>query len=397
MIKVLFMIINMNIGGMEKALLNMISEMDSDKYEITILMLERYGGFLTEIPPYIKVRYLENYKEIKSILNQPPKYISLDLINKKQYIKAFNIYLLHVITKLINDRTIYYKYVFKNYKKEKEKYDIAIAYAGPTDYISYYVLNKINAAKKVQWIHFDITKIGFNCKFAKHQYKKFNKIFIVSDEAKKKFINELPTLRDKVETFHNIISIKNTEGDIKENLEFTDDFKGLRILTVGRLSIEKGQDLLIPVTRKLIDDGYNVKWYCLGEGNARDKYEKLIDKYKVKDNFILLGSSSNPYKYISQCDIYVQSSRHEGYCITLAEAKMFNKPILTTNFVGAAEQITHNKTGLICECNINDIYLKIKDLIVSEKLRNNFTNNLKNISNKQNINDVDKLEKVLWE
>ena len=66
--KILFMIINMNIGGTEKALLNMISEMPRDKFEISILMLEEYGGFLEELPKDINVKYLNYYTNIKYIL-----------------------------------------------------------------------------------------------------------------------------------------------------------------------------------------------------------------------------------------------------------------------------------------------------------------------------------------
>ena len=73
MTKILFMMINMNVGGMEKALLNMISEMDNKEYEVTILMLEKYGGFLEEIPSWVNIQYLEDYNNIKPMLNYPPK------------------------------------------------------------------------------------------------------------------------------------------------------------------------------------------------------------------------------------------------------------------------------------------------------------------------------------
>ena len=99
----------------------------------------------------------------------------------------------------------------------------------------------------------------------------------------------------------------------------------------------------------------------------RRKYEKeledMIKNKNLQDNYILLGSKRNPYPFMKECDIYVQSSRHEGYCITLAEARCFNNPIITTNFIGANEQIIHEKNGLICECNENEIYKAIKKII----------------------------------
>lgn len=391
MTKILFMMINMNVGGMEKALLNMISEMDNKEYEVTILMLEKYGGFLEEIPSWVNIQYLEDYNNIKPMLNYPPKNVIRDLIKNNSYLRAFNLMIMHIITKLIDDRTLFYKYVFKDYKSIEDIYDIAVAYAGPTDYITYYVLNKINAKRKFQWIHFDITKVGFNRKFARNNYKRFDKIFIVSEEAKEKLINCIPELSNNMETFKNIVSKNNIFSKINNQHPYNDNFKGIRLITVGRLSEEKGQDILIPIVKRLNDDGYNIRWYCIGEGNLRKKCEELILKYEVGDKFILLGNINNPYNYINASDIYVQSSRHEGYCIALAEAKILNKPIVTTNFAGAKEQIINNKTGLISECNENDIYNNIKKLLDSEELRNRFKKNLKYDMDNYN-NDLYKLK-----
>lgn len=391
MTKILFMMINMNVGGMEKALLNMISEMDNKEYEVTILMLEKYGGFLEEIPSWVNIQYLEDYNNIKPMLNYPPKNVIRDLIKNNSYLRAFNLMIMHIITKLIDDRTLFYKYVFKDYKSIEDIYDIAVAYAGPTDYITYYVLNKINAKRKFQWIHFDITKVGFNRKFARNNYKRFDKIFIVSEEAKEKLINCIPELSNNMETFKNIVSKNNIFSKINNQHPYNDNFKGIRLITVGRLSEEKGQDILIPIVKRLNDDGYNIRWYCIGEGNLRKKCEELILKYEVGDKFILLGNINNPYNYINASDIYVQSSRHEGYCIALAEAKILNKPIVTTNFAGAREQIINNKTGLISECNENDIYNNIKKLLDSEELRNRFKKNLKYDMDNYN-NDLYKLK-----
>ena len=391
MTKILFMMINMNVGGMEKALLNMISEMDNKEYEVTILMLEKYGGFLEEIPSWVNIQYLEDYNNIKPMLNYPPKNVIRDLIKNNSYLRAFNLMIMHIITKLIDDRTLFYKYVFKDYKSIEDIYDIAVAYAGPTDYITYYVLNKINAKRKFQWIHFDITKVGFNRKFARNNYKRFDKIFIVSEEAKEKLINCIPELSNNMETFKNIVSKNNIFSKINNQHPYNDNFKGIRLITVGRLSEEKGQDILIPIVKRLNDDGYNIRWYCIGEGNLRKKCEELILKYEVGDKFILLGNINNPYNYINASDIYVQSSRHEGYCIALAEAKILNKQIVTTNFAGAKEQIINNKTGLISECNENDIYNNIKKLLDSEELRNRFKKNLKYDMDNYN-NDLYKLK-----
>jgi len=388
--KILFMIINMNVGGTEKALLNMLQEIDNQQYDVTVMMLEEYGGFLKDIPAWIHIKYFENYQYIKGILNNPPQITIKKFINQGMFIKGFYIGYLHLLSKITKDRTAFFKYILKDYRELDEEYDLAVAYAGPMDFISYYVINNIKSKNKVQWIHFDVTKIGFNKIFASKIYSKFDKVFIVSNEAKNKFDNLVPTLKNKTQVFLNIISQKTLHKMANEGEGFKDDFKGIRILTVGRLTYIKGQYMTIPVLKRLRDEGYNVRWYCIGEGIGREKCEALIKEHNLEDDYILLGSNTNPYPFMRDCDIYVQSSKHEGYCITLAEARCFNKPIVTTNFTGANEQIIHKKNGLIAEISEDDLYEKVKELLDNNTLANNIKSNL----NSNGIDITDEIEKL---
>ncbi|PYZ95080.1 glycosyl transferase [Salipaludibacillus keqinensis] len=374
--KILFMLINMNIGGTEKALLNMITEIPRDQFDITILMLEKYGGFLDQIPSDVNVQYIDYYQEIKPILNDPLRNTSRGLMKKGKIIKGISLISYYIVSRVSKNKNIFFNFITKKFPNIEEEYDIAVAYAGPMDFISYFVLEKIHAKKKIQWIHFDITKIGFDKKFANKNYKQFNKTYVVSNEAKDKLINLVPNIYDKTEVMYNIVSPKVILEYAKLGIGFKDNFNGIRILTVGRLTSEKGQDLAVNVLAKLIEEGYNVRWYCLGDGNSRSEFEKLISDRNLQEHFILLGSDPNPYPYINQCDIYVQPSRHEGYCITLYEARILYKPIVTTNFVGAKEQIKNNKTGLIVEIDQEEIYKALKTLLMNKELSKVFSNNL---------------------
>lgn len=379
------MIINMNVGGTEKALLNMISIMPRQEFEITILVLEKSGGFLNYIPDWVHVKSLKDFHEIKSVINEPPLKVIKTLLKNANVLEAVLLFLIHVYSTLTKERSLLYKYLLHKYPNEGE-YDIAVAYAGPMDFISFFIANKVIAKKKIQWIHFDITKIGFNYKFSSKIFRRFDKIFVVSDEGKAKLINKLPSLNEKIETFKNIVSNVNIQGLANQDEGFKDNFNGIRILTVGRLSAEKGQDLIIPVLAKLKKEGFNIRWYCIGEGAAREEYENLIIRYGIEEDFILLGSNPNPYPFIKQCDIYVQPSRHEGYCITLTEAKYFNKPIVSTNFTGANEQLNQNETGMIVEVDSKDIYLAVKKLLTDKSLQIKFTKNLENESDNRTNN-----------
>ena len=392
--KVLFMCINMNIGGTEKALLTMLNEIDDSKYDITLLMLEEYGGFLNEIPSFVKVKYVDEYKSIKPFVNEPPKILIKRLIKNKAYLTGLSTLLNYSISKITKNISYYYRYILRNVKKIDEEYDLAVAYAGPMDFITYFVLNKIKAKKKVQWIHFDITKIGFNRKFAKRNYKKFDKIFVVSEEGKEKLINLIPALNNKVEAFFNIISYNLIENMSKNEKSFDDLFDGVRILTVGRLSKEKGQELTINVLARLKNEGYKVRWYCIGDGPEKYNYRNRIKRLDIENDYILLGSKLNPYPFMKDCDIYVQPSKHEGYCITLGEARCFDNPIVTTNFTGANEQIKNEITGLVCDISEQGIYQAIKRLLDNKELYKDIRSNLSN-EIVDSTNEISKLEKLV--
>ncbi|MFJ7747155.1 glycosyltransferase [Peribacillus sp. NPDC097295] len=379
--KIVFMLINMNIGGTEKALLNMVSELSKNNYAITILMLEKYGDFIKFIPNGVRVEYVKEYKDIEYLMNKPLHIIALDYMKKGRIIKSFIMIFFYFISKVMKERSLFYKYILRDFVIVNEEYDIAVAYAGPMEFISYFVLNNIKAKKKLQWIHFDINHISFNRFFASKFYKKFDGIFVVSKEGKKHLLNILPFLEEKTKVFLNIISPELIKSQAEMGRGFNDEFDGIKILTVGRLNIEKGQDIAIQSLTKLIQNGYKARWYCVGEGNSRVNYEKQIQRNNLNDHFILLGADPNPYPYIKNCDIYVQPSRHEGYCITLAEARCLNKPIITTNFTGAKEQIKNGVTGLIVKCDEDEIYQAIVKLINNKTICKHFTNNLAAESN----------------
>ena len=389
--KILFMVSSMNIGGVEKSLLSLLAVIPKEKYEITILTLDKKGGFLEYIPNNVKLIEAEWFKYIKPLIMDSPQNIIKRYIKNYEFLKIPSFIYSYFKSKKTNDRYIYYKHVLKSIPECKEKYDAAIAYAGPTEIIDAYISRKVKAEKKIAWVHFDISKHKINKKLYNNLYERFDKIFAVSNECKKKLDEIIPAVRNKSEVLLNIVSEDLINEMSESNIDFDDNYKGIKIITVGRLSKEKGQDLAIKTLAKLKKDRYDVKWYCIGEGNSRQEFEQLIKEYKLEENFLLLGATSNPYPYIKNADIYVQTSRHEGYCLTLAEAKALNKPIVTTNFIGAYEQIKDNENGIIVNCNENDLADAIKKLIGKKEICSRFSNKLR----EEKIDTTSEISKLL--
>ncbi|MFE4764108.1 glycosyltransferase [Bacillus mycoides] len=388
--RVLFMISSMNIGGVEKSLLSLLSVMPKEKYDVTVLMLEKKGGFLKQLPSWIKIEEAVWFKDIKPKIMQSPKKTIKEYYENKRYIKALNFLFSYVASEKLKDRYVFYKEIFKDIPHSKNKYDIAIAYQGPTDIIDYYVVNRVTSKKKISWVHFDVFKHQINTKLYTKLYGELDNICVVSKEAQKHLIEKFPIVKSKTNVFLNIVLPDLINEMAKEKVEFDNGYKGMKIVTVGRLSKEKGQDLAIKVLSMLRKDGYEVRWYCIGEGENREYYETLIRKYNLKKDFVLLGSIQNPYPYVYQSDIYVQTSRHEGYCLTLAEAKCLKKPIVTTNFTGAYEQIKDGHNGFVVEWNEEDLYNKIKYLLDQKIIRKKITTNLLT----EELNNIENMDRV---
>lgn len=374
------MLSSMNIGGVEKSLLSLLSEIPKNKYEITVLLLEKKGGFLEYLPDWVKVEEAKWFKDVKPIIMQPPQQTVKDFVKKNQYFKILTFIWSYFISKYFNNRHLYYQNVFKSIPFNNNTYDVAISYQGPTDIIDFYIAYRVKASKKITWVHFDLSKHLVNRKLFEKLYEKFNKIFVVSKEAKQHLVEQIPTAKEKAEVFMNLVPTHLIQEMSKETINFDETYKGIKIVTVGRLSKEKGQDLAIKVLSRLRKDGYDVRWYCIGDGNSRKDYEMLIREYELKNDFLLLGSTPNPYPYIANADIYVQTSRHEGYCLTLAEAKCLRKPIIATNFTGAYEQLKDGFNGFIVECKEEELYRKVKFLINNPLQRKKLIENLKTIN-----------------
>ena len=384
------MVSSMNIGGVEKSLLSLLSVIPKDKYDITVLTLEKKGGFLDYIPSYITVEEAAWFKEIKPIIMESPQRTIKKYLKENKVFKIPTFIYSYYKSKNTDNRYIYYKNILKSIPENEGEYDVAIAYAGPTEIIDAYITHKVKAKKKIGWVHFDISKHKINEKLYENLYEKFDKIFTVSNEANKKLNEIIPSTVNKSEVLLNIISKELINEMAKEDINFDNEFNGIKIVTVGRLSKEKGQDLAIKALANLKKGGYKVRWYCVGEGNSREEYESLIKDNKLEEDFILLGATPNPYPYIKNSDIYVQTSRHEGYCLTLAEAKCLCKPIVTTNFTGAYEQIEHGINGLIVPLNEDYIYKNVKYIMDNKSVSYNFIEKLKieAIDTRSNVNKL---------
>lgn len=323
----IFGITKLDIGGAERVLVDIANNL-CDKFDITIFTIYSDGILEKELDSKIEVYNL--FKKQNFFLT-----LYLFFYSKKIY------------NKFINNR-----------------FQLQIAFLeGPiTKLFSYGNKNKI------AWVHNDIKYVfgsgikGFLKKrLNKKIYKKYNKIIFVSESNKKSF-EDFYGLISKREVIYNYIDKKRIlKNEIKKQKN-----KDIPILvTVARLVKQKGIERFIKVHKRIIDDGIFHKIYVIGEGNMRKKLEYLINKFNVRNSFILLGKLENPYSYIDFADYFCLFSLYEGYGMVIEEAKILGKNILITN-TAAVEAVKNYKKSFIIENNENDIYINLKKILLKQ-------------------------------
>lgn len=345
--KLLFVIDSLPCAGAEKSLITLLSQLDYEQYEVD-LQLFAYGWTLDELVPK-EVNFLPplsytNYSK------QSLKQMILNCRNLTQFkmIVARLRYSLFIRKGHLTNAQmarLYWQSIGPVIEKNEKVYDVAISYAQgiPT----FYVADKTRAAKKYAWVNVSYTLGEEDRLFQEKYYQAYERIVAVSESAEEIFLESFPMFKDRMTIIYDINDYQMIKRMSELEPEFKLDAPHLKLLTIGRLDHQKGYDIALEAARLLKERGILFTWYVLGKGGLYDEIKQTIQKYGLEKEFILLGITANPYPMIKQCDIYVQTSKFEGYGLAIAEARMLNKPVVTTKFDAVFNQMVHEKNGLV--------------------------------------------------
>lgn len=373
--KLLFVISNLDLGGAQKSLVNLLNSLSPDKNEVDLLVLSPDKMQLKQ-DIKLPVNFYTLDKPVSDFFLDTKK--SIKYLWKSSFVLALKRLLSPLLIR-INSKKVYPEQVIwlliSDYINiNLKEYDVAIAYCQglPT----YYVCDKVRAKKKIAWMHSDATKQIHDVKFSLNKYEKFHKIFCVSDKAVEQFQYVFPSIKERVSVYHNIINPKEIKEKANEEVDIVKYKDYSYIVTVGRLHYQKGYFLAVDVCKKLVDKGFKIKWLVVGTGELKNELEKYVITNHLSEHFIFLGAKANPYPYMRLADIYVQPSLSEGYCITLTEAKILKKVIVTTDFSGASEQIRSGYNGIISSIDSLSLFNAISDLIKMPEEYNKIHDNI---------------------
>lgn len=394
--KILIVINTLGHAGAETALLELLRNLDPDKYEVSLYVLMGQGEMIKYVPEHIKVlnRKYDNCSVLSSEGKKHlKKHVIKALLNRGT---AFRMapYMISNLCTMIKNKDIrtdklLWKAMACGAERLKEHYDLAVGYleGGAT----YYIADYVNADKKAAFVHVDYARAGYSRKLDRDCYLGIDRIFAVSDEVKTSFLNIYPECSDRTEVFHNLLNQDMIRTRAEMQGGFEDSFDGLRILTVGRLTSQKSFEVSIEAMKILKDSGENVRWYILGEGEKRAELEARIKELGLEKDFLLPGAVENPYPYMAQTDLYVHATRFEGKSIAIQEAQTLGCAIVVSDCSGNREQVINDEDGLLCEFTPEKIAEGIKSLIHDEEKRERFGK----AAAKKQISDVKEIRKLL--
>lgn len=354
----------LKMGGTNKIALNFMKEL-SQYCDVTLILSENSGELFQEMPESLELVF-DEMDEFRDIVYKDLKSLKLFFFLKDciYYAKI----------KLGKDSVDNYKYLVDRHGFiTDEEYDCVISYHGQSPERLLNLLYRIHTKRKVVWIHGEMSFPEEKINLLKKYYAKVDHFFFVSNPTMESFVRLYPFARNKSTVYYNPIDRKDIMEKAKQS--FSPAFSGdcFNLLTVGRLSREKGQEMIPAVTRRLLDQGLSVCWYLIGDGDMRGRINDLIRDNQVENNVVLLGTQINPYCYMRACDIYVQPSYTEGYSTTICEAGMLGKAIIGTKPSGGIrDQITDGVDGLIVDATIEGLTEGIKMLIADQGMRFEF-------------------------
>lgn len=311
-----FIMPNLEGGGAEKVLIDILNYINLNKYNITLILFERRGTYLDKLPKEIEIICIKDKLKI----------IPLKILLK--FMKYF-------------PKSFYRFYI-------KDKYDVEIGFM--EGIATQLVANSNNLySRKIAWVHADMLKFHWTKRLFRGNneakcYDSVDDIIFVCNGAKEAFETVFSdNIVNKIVINNPIISDEIIGKANEESINFND----FTIVSVGRLIPIKGYDNLIKAHAELVKK-YKHRLVIIGDGAEKESLHNLVTKLKVESSVELRGFDRNPYKFIKAADLFVSSSISEGYSLVICESIILEKPVLATDTTGAIEILNNGEYGILC-------------------------------------------------
>lgn len=360
--KILFVLNQMGAGGIAKSLSNLLYHLEKykDDYDVDLFLLRKDGCYIKDIPEYV------NVYEAKGVL----KLFGASQKDTKKFGKlaTFNRFITACWTKAFSNY-IPLK-IGCNQNKFQKEYDAAISFthtqnshdmaAGSVEF----VLNSVKAKKKFCVIHGDVVIENLLNKSNVKKFKKFDRIFSVSQDCSNQVKKVCPDLAEKSDFLYNT----QRNDIIKEKAnEFQVDLgEQLNLVMISRLEKEKGHLRFLPIIKELKEEGFSFKLNIIGGGSKKIEIEQYVLKNQMDTYVRILGYQANPYPFFKKAELSILVSYNEAAPMIYNESQLLGTPVFTTRTLSADEMV--GDYGFVCDNTDDGIYSGLKHILSHPEL-----------------------------
>lgn len=332
---------NLKVGGVQKSLYNLLWSLEGE-YDITLCLFKNIGDYAEKLPKSVKVTETKGLFRYLGVSQSEVK--GLDGIKRA---------ILAAVSRMLG-RKFTLKLLLLGEKTREDNYDCAISFLHNGKdksfygFVQDYVIHRVKADRKIAFLHCDYRNCGANNSYNNELLKRFDKIAACSDGCREAFLSVLPEMESRcitVKNFHRYEEIRHLSNE--QPVEYKNDC--VNLLTVARLSHEKGIDRAIKSLAKAIENGIAAKLHIVGDGAKRNELEELVKTLGLTDSVVFYGEQSNPYRFMKNADLLLLTSYHEAAPMVIDEARSLGLPILSTSTTSSQDMILDSECGWVCD------------------------------------------------
>ena len=359
--KLLFINGHMDTGGTEKALLDILNNLDYEKYDVDLLLTEQLGDYADQLPPQVNVML----RSLEGTYGSLPNVLLRALAARDWF--SLKLRLIFLLMKVLGQKQI--KFARKLMTGDAH-YDCVVGFRpGICTQIAAFACQ---ADKRITWWHHG--ELNVNPEAYLEAAKYCDCVAVVSDACRRMMAEAFPALADKMVTIPNMLDV----SDVQAKAEIFDPYPEkdrLHLVSVGRLSPEKHFENAVFAASQLKERGIPFWWHLVGDGPLREELEQAAQEADVTDCFVFEGNQVNPYPYIKQADLFVHPSYVESFGIVITEALALGVPCVVTKSLGVMDFLADGKNALLAEQDPNDLAEKVLRLITDTALREHLKDN----------------------
>jgi len=352
--KILFINGNLHVGGVEKALLDILNHLNYEKYEVDLMLTETMGVLENQLPNQVNVLLRSMEGTYGQLL-----YVIAKCILKRDWF-CLKMRIIFLMMKLFGQKWIL---LGKRLLTHNKEYDCVVGFRpGLCSEIAAYA---VNTKKRITWWHHG--EVTVDTKKYQQMAERCDKVVVVSDACREMLANHFPGLKEKMITVNNMLDVNTINRKADEFNPYVEKDL-IHIVSVGRLDPVKHFDNAIYAARQLKQNGIRFKWHLVGEGQLLKELREKAFESDVNDCFIFEGNQVNPYPYIKNADLFVHPSYVESFGIVVIEALALGVPCVVTRSIGVMDFLIDGKNALITEQSYQSLTEKVIVVLENKKI-----------------------------